>query len=209
MSFQRAGTCLPTELSASDLLTMIHRNYDDSDAAVFRIPPVFLLWRTQGSHTVLLHPTLSSDRRPWEVGWAESKFLLVFSCLVLSVFSTIPEHHKFANQWLFILEFVMIVVFGLEYIIRVWSAGCCCRYRGWQGCFRFARKPFCVIGRPSRCHWHLAPALPHSGREANGKRCLSESGLACEGFPGQQNQQGASWHLKDQRAYSGSSFCEL
>ncbi|KAM4871743.1 potassium voltage-gated channel subfamily KQT member 4 isoform 2-T2 [Thomomys bottae] len=39
----------------------------------------------------------------------------------------------------------MIVVFGLEYIIRVWSAGCCCRYRGWQGRFRFARKPFCVI----------------------------------------------------------------
>uniref|UniRef100_A0A4W4GUR0 Ion transport domain-containing protein n=1 Tax=Electrophorus electricus TaxID=8005 RepID=A0A4W4GUR0_ELEEL len=44
-----------------------------------------------------------------------------------------------------VLEFVMIVVFGLEYIIRIWSAGCCCRYRGWQGRLRFARKPFCVI----------------------------------------------------------------
>lgn len=43
-------------------------------------------------------------------------------------------------------EFVMIVVFGLEYIVRIWSAGCCCRYRGWQGRLRFARKPFCVIG---------------------------------------------------------------
>uniref|UniRef100_A0A8C5D5G8 Potassium voltage-gated channel, KQT-like subfamily, member 5b n=1 Tax=Gouania willdenowi TaxID=441366 RepID=A0A8C5D5G8_GOUWI len=42
-------------------------------------------------------------------------------------------------------EFVMIVVFGLEYIVRIWSAGCCCRYRGWQGRLRFARKPFCVI----------------------------------------------------------------
>ncbi|XP_041811905.1 potassium voltage-gated channel subfamily KQT member 4 [Chelmon rostratus] len=72
-------------------------------------------------------------------------FLLVFSCLVLSVFSTIPEHQKFANQGLFILEFVMIVVFGLEYFIRIWAAGCCCRYRGWQGRLRFARKPFCVI----------------------------------------------------------------
>ncbi|XP_062825127.1 potassium voltage-gated channel subfamily KQT member 5 isoform X4 [Anolis carolinensis] len=39
----------------------------------------------------------------------------------------------------------MIVVFGLEFIIRIWSAGCCCRYRGWQGRLRFARKPFCVI----------------------------------------------------------------
>ncbi|NXM82056.1 KCNQ4 protein, partial [Oenanthe oenanthe] len=96
-------------------------------------------------------------------------FLLVFSCLVLSVFSTIQEHQKLANQCspscrsdahflspLFILkesgksagrtaEFVMIVVFGMEYIIRVWAAGCCCRYRGWRGRFRFARKPFCVI----------------------------------------------------------------
>ncbi|ERE83127.1 potassium voltage-gated channel subfamily KQT member 4-like protein [Cricetulus griseus] len=72
-------------------------------------------------------------------------FLLVFSCLVLSVLSTIQEHQELANECLLILEFVMIVVFGLEYIIRVWSAGCCCRYRGWQGRFRFARKPFCVI----------------------------------------------------------------
>ncbi|XP_043938121.1 potassium voltage-gated channel subfamily KQT member 4 [Protopterus annectens] len=43
------------------------------------------------------------------------------------------------------MEFVMIVVFGLEYIIRIWAAGCCCRYRGCQGRLRFARKPFCVI----------------------------------------------------------------
>uniref|UniRef100_A0A671V675 Potassium voltage-gated channel subfamily Q member 4 n=1 Tax=Sparus aurata TaxID=8175 RepID=A0A671V675_SPAAU len=27
----------------------------------------------------------------------------------------------------------------------IWAAGCCCRYRGWQGRLRFARKPFCVI----------------------------------------------------------------
>ncbi|KAI6073424.1 Potassium voltage-gated channel subfamily KQT member 4-like protein [Aix galericulata] len=39
----------------------------------------------------------------------------------------------------------MIVVFGMEYIVRVWAAGCCCRYRGWRGRLRFARKPFCVI----------------------------------------------------------------
>lgn len=53
-------------------------------------------------------------------------------------------------------EFVMIIVFGLEYIIRVWSAGCCCRYRGWQGRFRFARKPFCVIG-----NGHITPPTPY------------------------------------------------
>uniref|UniRef100_A0A4W2DU81 Potassium voltage-gated channel subfamily Q member 4 n=1 Tax=Bos indicus x Bos taurus TaxID=30522 RepID=A0A4W2DU81_BOBOX len=83
--------------------------------------------------------------RGWAFVYHVFIFLLVFSCLVLSVLSTIQEHQEFANEFLLILEFVMIVVFGLEYIIRVWSAGCCCRYRGWQGRFRFARKPFCVI----------------------------------------------------------------
>nr|XP_033791954.1 potassium voltage-gated channel subfamily KQT member 5 isoform X2 [Geotrypetes seraphini] len=83
--------------------------------------------------------------RGWAFIYHAFVFLLVFSCLILSVFSTIPEHQNLASHCLFILEFVMIVVFGLEYFIRIWSAGCCCRYRGWQGRLRFARKPFCVI----------------------------------------------------------------
>ncbi|KAM7026622.1 potassium voltage-gated channel subfamily KQT member 5 isoform 4-T4 [Passerculus sandwichensis] len=83
--------------------------------------------------------------RGWAFVYHAFVFLLVFGCLILSVFSTIPEHTKLASGCLFILEFVMIVVFGLEFIIRIWSAGCCCRYRGWQGRLRFARKPFCVI----------------------------------------------------------------
>ncbi|KAM4751114.1 potassium voltage-gated channel subfamily KQT member 5 [Anableps anableps] len=83
--------------------------------------------------------------RAWAFIYHAFVFILVFSCLVLSVFSTIPTHQDFSSSCLLILEFVMIVVFGLEYIIRIWSAGCCCRYRGWQGRLRFARKPFCVI----------------------------------------------------------------
>uniref|UniRef100_UPI00398E3CFF potassium voltage-gated channel subfamily KQT member 4-like n=1 Tax=Pristiophorus japonicus TaxID=55135 RepID=UPI00398E3CFF len=83
--------------------------------------------------------------RGWAFIYHAFIFLLVFSCLVLSVFSTIPTHQDIANSGLFILEFVMIIVFGLEYIIRIWAAGCCCRYRGLQGRLRFARKPFCVI----------------------------------------------------------------
>lgn len=43
-------------------------------------------------------------------------------------------------------EIVTIVVFGVEYFVRIWAAGCCCRYRGWRGRLKFARKPFCVIG---------------------------------------------------------------
>ncbi|XP_031654822.1 potassium voltage-gated channel subfamily KQT member 5 isoform X2 [Oncorhynchus kisutch] len=83
--------------------------------------------------------------RAWAFIYHAFVFVLVFGCLVLSVFSTIPAHQDFSSDCLLILEFVMIVVFGLEYIIRIWSAGCCCRYRGWQGRLRFARKPFCVI----------------------------------------------------------------
>ncbi|XP_038658061.1 potassium voltage-gated channel subfamily KQT member 4-like isoform X3 [Scyliorhinus canicula] len=83
--------------------------------------------------------------RGWAFIYHVFIFLLVFSCLVLSVFSTIPNHQNMANSGLFILEFIMIVVFGLEYVIRIWAAGCCCRYRGLQGRLRFARKPFCVI----------------------------------------------------------------
>ncbi|KAL3971797.1 solute carrier family 6 (neurotransmitter transporter, glycine) member 5/9 [Sarotherodon galilaeus] len=83
--------------------------------------------------------------REWAFVYHAFVFILVFGCLVLSVFSTIPAHQEFSSHCLLILEFVMIVVFGLEYIIRIWSAGCCCRYRGWQGRLRFARKPFCVI----------------------------------------------------------------
>ncbi|XP_013884657.1 potassium voltage-gated channel subfamily KQT member 5, partial [Austrofundulus limnaeus] len=83
--------------------------------------------------------------RAWAFIYHAFVFILVFSCLVLSVYSTMPVHPEFSSMCLLILEFVMIVVFGLEYIIRIWSAGCCCRYRGWQGRLRFARKPFCVI----------------------------------------------------------------
>ncbi|XP_048858309.1 potassium voltage-gated channel subfamily KQT member 5-like [Brienomyrus brachyistius] len=83
--------------------------------------------------------------RGWAFVYHAFVFILVFGCLVLSVFSTMPAHQDLSSHCLVILEFVMIVVFGLEYIIRIWAAGCCCRYRGWQGRLRFARKPFCDI----------------------------------------------------------------
>ncbi|MGH0174447.1 UNVERIFIED_CONTAM: hypothetical protein FKN15_068054 [Acipenser sinensis] len=85
--------------------------------------------------------------RGWAFIYHAYVFLLVFSCLVLSVFSTIKEYEKSSENALYILEIVTIVVFGVEYCVRIWAAGCCCRYRGWKGRLKFARKPFCVIGR--------------------------------------------------------------
>ncbi|KAI4788779.1 hypothetical protein KUCAC02_035633 [Chaenocephalus aceratus] len=84
--------------------------------------------------------------RGWAFIYHAYVFLLVFSCLVLSVFSTIREYEKSSEDALYILEVVTIVVFGVEYMVRIWAAGCCCRYRGWRGRLKFSRKPFCVIG---------------------------------------------------------------
>ncbi|XP_028265216.1 potassium voltage-gated channel subfamily KQT member 2-like isoform X3 [Parambassis ranga] len=83
--------------------------------------------------------------RGWAFIYHAYVFLLVFSCLILSVFATIKEFKDNSESALYILEIVTIVVFGVEYIVRIWSAGCCCRYRGWRGRLKFARKPFCVI----------------------------------------------------------------
>nr|XP_033770060.1 potassium voltage-gated channel subfamily KQT member 2 isoform X2 [Geotrypetes seraphini] len=83
--------------------------------------------------------------RGWAFIYHAYVFLLVFSCLVLSVFSTIKEYEKSSEGALYILEIVTIVVFGVEYFVRIWAAGCCCRYRGWRGRLKFARKPFCII----------------------------------------------------------------
>uniref|UniRef100_A0A8C6UTC3 Potassium voltage-gated channel, KQT-like subfamily, member 2a n=1 Tax=Neogobius melanostomus TaxID=47308 RepID=A0A8C6UTC3_9GOBI len=83
--------------------------------------------------------------RGWAFIYHAYVFLLVFSCLILSVFATIREFKDNSESALYILEIVTIVVFGVEYIVRIWAAGCCCRYRGWRGRLKFARKPFCVI----------------------------------------------------------------
>ncbi|XP_061913107.1 potassium voltage-gated channel, KQT-like subfamily, member 2a isoform X1 [Entelurus aequoreus] len=83
--------------------------------------------------------------RGWAFIYHAYVFLLVFSCLILSVFATIREFKNSSESALYILELVTIVVFGVEYIARIWAAGCCCRYRGWRGRLKFARKPFCVI----------------------------------------------------------------
>ena len=42
-----------------------------------------------------------------------------------------------------------MVFFGLEYVVRLWSAGCRSKYIGVAGRFRFARKPISIIGKLS------------------------------------------------------------
>ncbi|NXK12335.1 KCNQ1 protein, partial [Herpetotheres cachinnans] len=72
-------------------------------------------------------------------------FLLVLICLIFSVLSTIEHYSEFASGTLFWMEIVLVVFFGAEYVVRLWSAGCRSKYVGFQGRIRFARKPISVI----------------------------------------------------------------
>ncbi|XP_060767805.1 potassium voltage-gated channel subfamily KQT member 1.1 [Neoarius graeffei] len=72
-------------------------------------------------------------------------FLIVLSCLILSVLSTIDQYQTLAQETLFWVEIVLVVFFGVEYVVRLWSAGCRSKYVGVLGRLRFARKPISII----------------------------------------------------------------
>lgn len=73
--------------------------------------------------------------------------MLVVVCLIFSVLSTIDTYQDFANETLFWTEICLVFFFGVEYIVRLWSAGCRSKYMGFCGRLRFVRKPICIIGK--------------------------------------------------------------
>ncbi|XP_075551225.1 potassium voltage-gated channel subfamily KQT member 1-like isoform X2 [Dermacentor variabilis] len=96
-------------------------------------------------HQIMVHNFLERPR-----GWRAALyhiavFLMVFTCLVLSVFSTIKDFELLAGAILLRMEIVMVIWFSIEFFCRLWSAGCRSRYQGWMGRLRFLRSPFCVI----------------------------------------------------------------
>ncbi|KAM5247890.1 potassium voltage-gated channel subfamily KQT member 1 isoform 2-T2 [Ctenodactylus gundi] len=72
-------------------------------------------------------------------------FLIVLACLIFSVLSTIEQYATLATGTLFWMEIVLVVFFGTEYVVRLWSAGCRSKYVGVWGRLRFARKPISII----------------------------------------------------------------
>ncbi|XP_070169236.1 potassium voltage-gated channel subfamily KQT member 1-like isoform X5 [Polyergus mexicanus] len=72
-------------------------------------------------------------------------FMVVLVCLIFSVLSTIDQYSNFANETLFWMEICLVVFFGVEYMVRLWSAGCRSKYMGFCGRLRFIRKPICII----------------------------------------------------------------
>ncbi|KAK1879282.1 Potassium voltage-gated channel subfamily KQT member 3 [Dissostichus eleginoides] len=75
----------------------------------------------------------------------KNKFLIVLGCLILAILTTFKEHEKVSAHMLVIVETFAIFIFGAEFGLRVWAAGCCCRYKGWRGRLKFARKPLCIL----------------------------------------------------------------
>lgn len=52
------------------------------------------------------------------------------------------------KSFLFLLqEICLVIFFGVEYLVRLWSAGCRSKYMGFWGRLRFIRKPICIIGK--------------------------------------------------------------
>uniref|UniRef100_A0A8C7R8N9 Potassium voltage-gated channel subfamily KQT member 1 n=1 Tax=Oncorhynchus mykiss TaxID=8022 RepID=A0A8C7R8N9_ONCMY len=72
-------------------------------------------------------------------------FLMVLVCLIFSVLSTIEHYADFASGTLFWMEIVLVLFFGTEYAVRLWSAGCRSKYLGIKGRLRFIRKPISII----------------------------------------------------------------
>ncbi|XP_041692658.1 potassium voltage-gated channel subfamily KQT member 1-like [Coregonus clupeaformis] len=72
-------------------------------------------------------------------------FLMVLVCLIFSVLSTIEHYADFASGTLFWMEIVLVLFFGTEYVVRLWSAGCRSKYVGIKGRLRFIRKPISII----------------------------------------------------------------
>ena len=72
-----------------------------------------------------------------------SVFIVVIGCLVYSSILTVYSEQSYSI--LFWIEFVLFILFLIEYIVRVWSSGCRSKYRGRHGRLLFMRKAMCIV----------------------------------------------------------------
>lgn len=57
-------------------------------------------------------------------------------------------------------EIVLVLFFGTEYVVRLWSAGCRSKYAGIKGRLRFIRKPISIIGAPGFFFFSIKQPTP-------------------------------------------------
>jgi potassium voltage-gated channel KQT-like subfamily protein 1 len=65
--------------------------------------------------------------------------------LVIGVICTIGEYEEKITQKFTYVEICLLIFFASEYLIRVWSAGCRAKFKGWIGRFHFMRTPISLI----------------------------------------------------------------
>ena len=70
-------------------------------------------------------------------------FVIVIGCLVYSSILTVYVEQSYSI--LYWIEFILFILFLIEYIVRVWSSGCRTKYRGRQGRLLFMRKTMCIV----------------------------------------------------------------
>ncbi|KAL3123913.1 hypothetical protein niasHT_001743 [Heterodera trifolii] len=125
-------------------------------------PPSLRFSRNRSDSQPLVYKNYSTDQRFRRVqskmhnflerprGWKAASYhlavlVMVLTCLALSVFSTMPEFEEQSTLILYYIEIIFVFWLAIEYICRVWSAGCRSRYRGIAGRIRFATSAYCVI----------------------------------------------------------------
>ncbi|PVD32396.1 hypothetical protein C0Q70_07830 [Pomacea canaliculata] len=73
------------------------------------------------------------------------RFFVVLGCLTLGVLSSISDFESLLSAYTVYMEIVILVWVTLEFIVRLWSAGCRSRYQGLAGRFKFLQRPLCII----------------------------------------------------------------
>ncbi|CAD5235702.1 unnamed protein product [Bursaphelenchus xylophilus] len=122
--------------------------YGERNMSIVGAPLVYKHYRTDQKFRRMqsnIHNFLERPR-----GWRAASYhllvlVMVLMCLALSVFSTMPDFEEQATVVLFYIEIIFVFWLAVEYVCRVWSAGCRSRYRGVSGRIRFATSAYCII----------------------------------------------------------------
>ncbi|GFU36125.1 potassium voltage-gated channel subfamily KQT member 1 [Nephila pilipes] len=69
----------------------------------------------------------------------------ILGSLLLSVLTTVAEHKATYSKVVYVVEIMLVSIFTMEYVARLWSAGCRSKYLGIWGRLRFVTKPICII----------------------------------------------------------------
>lgn len=72
-------------------------------------------------------------------------FIMVFTCLVLTILSTIKNYHLTSWKYLLFMEKIMLVWFSLEFLLRLWASSCKPEFNGIKGKFKFIFSPFRIL----------------------------------------------------------------